>query len=215
LEKVIQRFDTPQTLVLSYSYELPFGRGKKYLTHTNSVANAAVGGWTFTGIHRFESGTPVPIGGSLSQSIPTIGVMADRNPGVPLRSNLSCGAMQFDNPAKDYLLNAGNATQANLTGRPLAYIPEGDFQLGNAPGIDSHARQCGNQSDDISLFKDVALRERFHIRIGVDAFNVFNLHSWQVIEEGVNDVSTSNFGEITPYQVEGPRELQVHVRVQF
>jgi hypothetical protein len=124
--------------------------------------------------------------------------------------------MVYGNPQKDYLLNAGNALEASLTGRPLAYIPEGDFQLGNAPELDSHARQCGNESDDITLFKDIPLhQERVRLRFGADAFNVFNRHSWQIVQFGTNDVSDPHFGEITPFQVEGARVLQLHLRLVF
>ena len=217
LEKLIARFDTPQTVVLSYSYEFPFGRGKKFLGNANRVTDALAGGWVFAGTHRIESGTPVPIGGAQSQAIPGgIGVQPDRNPGVPVRSRLACSQMVYLNPAKDYLLNAGNAAQAAATGRPLAYIPEGDFQLGNAPDIEASARECGNESNDVSLFKDVPVtQERVHIRIGADAFNVFNRHSWQVTSFGSNTTTDPHFGEIVPFQVEGPRVLQLHVRLQF
>src|SRR6476659_7170642 len=51
--------DVPQTFVFSYSYELPFGRGK---AHLNSGKGASLGGgWSVNGITTFQSGQPLAI----------------------------------------------------------------------------------------------------------------------------------------------------------
>ena len=39
LEKRLAGFDTPHNLVLSWGYELPFGKGKRFLTDAGGVAN--------------------------------------------------------------------------------------------------------------------------------------------------------------------------------
>ena len=52
--------DIRQRLVVSYIYDLPFGRDKKFL-NGSKVADAVVGGWSVDGVTAFQSGSPVPM----------------------------------------------------------------------------------------------------------------------------------------------------------
>ena len=214
LDKSVERFDTPQRLVLNYSYELPFGPGKKW--GGNSAASKfLLGGWSVAGVHEYMSGYPVAMGGGLSLRIPGgPGSRPDRVQGVPIRSNISCADLQFGNPQRNYLLNAGNPAQAARTGRPLPFQPEGDYQIGNAPIRDQSARQCGNLNENFSLLKVIPITERVHLRIGADCFNCFNRHRFITFKFGQSTSSTS-FGEIQPDQPFGPRVVQVRARIQW
>ena len=40
------------------SWELPFGRGKKFLSDAGKITNGILGGWDMTGILRWNSGLP-------------------------------------------------------------------------------------------------------------------------------------------------------------
>ena len=51
-------FDIRHSLVLSWSYELPFGRGKRFATGARGFTQAVVGGWRVNGIDTFASGSP-------------------------------------------------------------------------------------------------------------------------------------------------------------
>ncbi len=215
LEKALQRFDIPQRLVLSYSYELPFGPGKKLFTNSGRVGKALLGGWTFSGVQTYQRGFPITLSGALSIGLPSgIGVRADRVSGVPVRSKLSCSSIVFGDPSRNYLYNAGNPAQAARTGRPLAFQAEGDYQIGNTPPTDPVARQCPTFDEDISLTKIVKFGERVGVRIGADAYNLLNRHSWQSGNQG-SSITASDFGEVTPFQVSGPRQLQLKLRIEF
>ena len=61
LEKSIAAFDQTHQLKLTYVYELPFGKGKRYLG-SRGVASAVLGGWRVAGIQQYVSGTPVSVG---------------------------------------------------------------------------------------------------------------------------------------------------------
>jgi hypothetical protein len=65
LEKSIAAFDQTHQVKLTYVYELPFGKGKPYLSG-KSVASALVGGWRVAGIQQYVSGTPVSVGTTVS-----------------------------------------------------------------------------------------------------------------------------------------------------
>src|SRR5947199_4846069 len=51
--------DVPQNVVLSYVYELPFGRGKSFLNTWSGVGGHLVSGWSINGITTFQSGQPL------------------------------------------------------------------------------------------------------------------------------------------------------------
>ncbi|TMP96234.1 MAG: hypothetical protein E6L09_15300 [Verrucomicrobia bacterium] len=70
-------------------------------------------------------------------------------------------------------------------------------------------------NEDVSVTKDFpVIKERLKVRFGADFFNIFNRHTWNSGEYG-QDVGQSNFGIAQPYQISGPRIVQMHVRVEF
>src|SRR5260370_27924436 len=54
-EKSRSDFDQTHRFVVSYTYDLPFGR------NLNGAAKALVSGWQFVGIHSFTTGTPFTV----------------------------------------------------------------------------------------------------------------------------------------------------------
>ena len=48
-EKSVDATDTPHSFVLSYVYELPVGKGRKYAAGVNGVLNQVIGGWQTSG----------------------------------------------------------------------------------------------------------------------------------------------------------------------
>jgi hypothetical protein len=224
LDKQLRMGNNPNRLVLSYSYDLPFGPGQKFLANTGFFGKMALGGWTISGIQVYENGEPAITDGYLSIPVPTTpsittsGSHANRVLGVPVQSNNSCGSLQFTpgnpNNPKRYLFNAGNAAEAAATGLPLAYSPEGDYQFGNGTLVDPHAKQCPIFNEDITIRKDFPVVERLKIQLGADFFNLLNRHTWSS-SPGGQDVSAAQFGLATPYQPNGPRVIQMHVRIAF
>jgi hypothetical protein len=61
LEKAVSIQNIPQTFSLSYLYELPFGRGRKWLNSSRAL-DFVVGGWQLGGIQRYQSGSPISFG---------------------------------------------------------------------------------------------------------------------------------------------------------
>ena len=59
VEKSVSSQDTPHNLRMSYVYELPFGKGKKWLGSASRALNLLVGNWRVSAIHTYVSGTPM------------------------------------------------------------------------------------------------------------------------------------------------------------
>jgi hypothetical protein len=215
LDRIIDRFDTPQRVVFNYSYDLPFGPGKALLSNTGKIGKYVLNGWTVAGIHEYMKGFPASFTGGLSTAIPgTLVITSDRAAGVPIRSNIACGDLEFGNPAKNYLFNAGNPTQAARTGRPQAWVAAAPYSIGNAPVRDQSARMCGNLNENLSVIKSVSITEKVHLVLGSDCINCLNRHRWITNING-DAISAANFGEIQPEQKYGPRVIQIRMRIQW
>jgi hypothetical protein len=55
-------YNLPIANVTSVVYELPFGRGRKYLGSSHALVDAVLGGWQVSAINTTQSGTPFNLG---------------------------------------------------------------------------------------------------------------------------------------------------------
>ena len=51
-------YNLPVANITSLVYELPFGRGKRFMNTSNSLTNAVLGGWQLSTINTAQAGTP-------------------------------------------------------------------------------------------------------------------------------------------------------------
>src|SRR5215470_6527999 len=58
-DRALSRDDVPQSLIVAWSYELPFGKGKKF--SSGAALNRIVGGWTVSATQRYDEGRPLSI----------------------------------------------------------------------------------------------------------------------------------------------------------
>lgn len=57
-EKAVSPEDKLHIIVVSYFYDLPFGKGRAFFG-TNRLPNYAIGGWSISGIQRHQSVQPL------------------------------------------------------------------------------------------------------------------------------------------------------------
>jgi len=75
LEKARAGYDLANRSVTYVTYELPFGRGRKWL-NSGGAKDWFLGGWNLSWIQTFQSGTPITfsVAGSPNRYLPTVGV---------------------------------------------------------------------------------------------------------------------------------------------
>jgi hypothetical protein len=187
-------YDVPQRAVFSYVYELPFGRGKRFASGLNPMANVILSGWQLTGITTFAKG---------QFQTPTLGV-----------DWLNAGSFTTSRP---------NTVGDYAAGRSLpdAYINPAAFAYPvNAAGQRVHVEGNGGRNTieqpglnnwDLGIFKNTRVRERFNVQFRWEMFN-----AWNHTQFGAASLSMSsvNFGKITTTLV-GPRRMQFGLRVSF
>jgi len=150
-EKSVDATDTPHSFVLSYVYELPVGKGRKFGSGMNGVVNTIVGGWQTSGTLTLKEGFPLTITPSVNANIF----------GVGQHVNVS-GDLHVAHPNRLAWFNTA------------AFADAPQFDLGNAPRYFSDLRAPGYRNFDISIQKYFPIQERFRFQFRLDMFNAFN-----------------------------------------
>lgn len=203
-EKALSFQDTPHNFVVSYIYELPFGKGKKFLNN-NSVVNAVAGGWQVGGVQRYLSGQPVsfacaPTQLGASDACNRYNQVASlRNPD-PTATRGDVRKIHLFNPAALVDPNAN----INVPGTP--------FMLGNSPRVNGQFRTPVYLSEDLSVIKQVAnFGDHGALQLHTDIFNIANRHHFS---QPNTDPQSTQYGS---YQSTfgDPRIVQFILRYTF
>ncbi|MGE0103139.1 MAG: TonB-dependent receptor [Blastocatellales bacterium] len=187
--RALAGIDIAHRFVISYLYELPFGRGRRFGSDSPGVVNAIIGGWQFNGITTFQSGTPLTI-------------TANNTAGLfnPLtRPNTNGNNPKLDGPVHERL---------NKYFDTSVYSQPAPFTFGNA-GAAVNIRNDGIRSFDLSLFKEFAPIERMKVQFRVEALNAFNTPRFGSPN---TSVTSNTFGQITS-QANAPRQLQFGLKI--
>jgi hypothetical protein len=198
-DRARSQFDVRQTATLSSTYELPFGKGRKYLN--GGFGAVVLGGWEGSGIFTARTGRPLSV--ILTRSSADI---PDGNTRAQQRPDAVAGVSQIpSNQTADSWINfdafrtPARGTFGNL-GRNTIDGP-GLVQL------------------DFSLAKRVPITERMSMAFRVEAFNLLNRAQYGQPQNNLS--SRSNFGRVTTPLNTGAtgtgtaRQLQFMLRLQF
>lgn len=193
--------DVPQRFTVNGQYELPFGKGRKYL-NSRKLANLIVGGWATSLVFRTQSGNVSP-------------VFATNN---PTNGAASATAYQIADPFKpggtpDPTIGQ-DASVCNLPTRtidhwfnpcafrnPLPASSDSDLQAYGPRGT-TLIRGPGYIRADMSFFKSFpVVRENWAIQFRADVFNLTNTPTWfnpNTYLGGATNITSSRFSGLQP-----------------
>jgi len=201
VEKGLSEFDTPQSLVLSYAYELPFGKGKAF-ANKGGVVNALAGGWQIAATQTYQSGNPLAV------TTPnwTSGIFAggEANLGASPRPNIVAGVDPNGFHGGKFVF--GQSLRFNSA----AFTPAANFTFGNAPRTLGNVRTFANLVENFDFEKQIPLYERFNTSFRMDFFNAFNRHQFTGFN---NTVGTPGFGQAS--STTAGRSIQAELRLSF
>jgi hypothetical protein len=195
-------FDRTHTFTVSTVAELPFGRGKAFLSDISRAADAVVGGWQFNQNTVIQSGFPFNV------SYRTAG--EDRDTG-PNRPNL-VGKADGPKTQAEWFNAAAIGAEGSAFSRPA----KGTF--GN---LERNAlRGPGYWRTDASLFKNFTITSNQRLEIRFEAVNIFNNVNlgFPDSEVGVPGTPNPNAGRITSTAFDNgdpQRNFQFGVRFTF
>ena len=193
------------------SYEMPFGKGRRWLANSSRLVNGPVGGWTVAGIVLYYSGQPFMVSTSSPNYYPLWG---------NIYPNFNLSGFQGPSDPTKY--------QAPLPGQPIPevnfYMPKSvasnpaDGQLGNGPAAIPDLRCPGGANENMSLLKyfPFGAEDRFRLSFRAEFYNVFNRHYYNINGCGGNrsSIGADNFGQIFGV-LDNPRTGQFAVRFEF
>lgn len=210
-------FDIRHVFHFSGGYQLPFGRGKHFLTNASRGVDAVVGGWSAQWIATVEGGQPITLSCDTSTAA-GVGCFDYIVPGVP----------RHGSGAPDHFLNPAAFTQP---------CPPPAFQQPSrcVPGISGLALLGGTASQvsgpsiatwDFSMFKNIPLSERFRMQFRSEFFNILNHPTFNAPGFGGNGVRAlpgstdfldANFGRIgsTRFPFKDSRQIQFALKLYF
>ena len=195
-EKSLASFDTPDRLVVSYVMDIPVGKGRKYMSHSNALAQAAIGGWSVQGTTTIQSGFPLHFGTNNNN---TNSFGGGQRPNVIAGCNKSV---------------PGSATQRlNEWFNTACFTQPDAFTFGSESRTDPNLRAAGIANWDFAAVKNFPFGEdRSRIQFRAEFFNIFN--RVQFGYPGQSQGQVGSFGVVTS-QVNNPRLVQFALRFNF
>ncbi len=228
--------DRKHSVNLAYTFEFPFGRGKKLLGKPSNFAmkalDAVVGGWVLAGNFSWRSGAPIGMTGSTNSNInngvikvnqtwanysdgagkvDTAGT-ADHNlvmPGFKDLNQVLIGPLQsYDTPT------FGDCSKTSTTQRylnPCKVLPAQAWYSGTIDPLRDEYRNAGNYTMDMSLMKNFRIKEGVTFQFRAEGQNAWNIR-------GLGGVSASagspGYGLITSAG-NTARQIQLSARINF
>jgi hypothetical protein len=210
-------------LVANWMYQLPFGRGQRFASSASGLLDRVIGGWSFQGVARLQSGRLLDFG-----NVRLIGMTPDdvhnafqtrqaTDPQNPYRTLVYMLPQDIiDNTIKAFSVNATGYSSGTPTGRY--------FAPANSPSCIESVNgfgDCGMRSlivtgpkvvrFDFNVIKQIRVTERLHLEGQAQIFNVFNTVNFNPVNY-LGSVSDS-------YQVTGAidqsRTMQLAFRIIF
>ena len=198
-------FHQPHVINILNSYELPVGKGKKFLSGANLATNLLVGNWTISSVQQYRSGALILVQAP-SNTLGT-GVLFTQfkkaNVGTgPIQTGIDRTTLDPNNPSTRWL----NAA---------AFTPPGQFNLGNAAQYYGDFRNPPLMQENLSINKrlrfPVHAERTIDLDLRADAFNIFNRTNFGGI---VGAIGNPNFGRPTGPQT-GARLITMGIRADF
>jgi hypothetical protein len=180
-------FDKTHVYVQSFLYELPFGKGKNWLS--SGVGAMLAGGWQLNGVFTAQTGGPLDLQYSnASLNTPFVNNRPNVNGDVKVFGVVKTGATWFDTSkfSAPVGVNFGNVGRNILTG----------------PGL---------KNLDFSIFRKFVITERFNLELRAESTNLTNTPHFN---NPGNSFGSSTFGVVTS-ALPDSRNIQLGAKLSF
>ena len=191
-------FDVRHRLTINGNYELPVGKGRKYMNNDGRIVDYAIGGWSSSFVFRAQTGQPLSIvtsnianpsgatanaikvsdpfgsGGTAPASNPTVACAPKTRTVTNWYNPCAFANPQADNIGYTTAVYADSVTTANPGGQAIPNTVAGAAAL---PYLGSNHGQVsgpGYERVDASLFKSFSTFREQSLQFRADIFNVLN-----------------------------------------
>jgi hypothetical protein len=186
--------DVTHSVQVSYTYELPFGKGK-WLLGDGELLGRVLGGWSLSGLTTLRGGTPLQLRPLFNR---TGGIVNN------LRVNVVPGVdPKVDAPSADRWFN------------PEAFAQPEDFTLGNASRTHPDLRSPGEQFHHLSVTRRIELTSDTSLEFVTEAFNFPNHANLNDPDTRIGPDSSPNLNAGRIIGSTGGRVMQMGLRILF
>jgi hypothetical protein len=194
-ERSLSSFDISQRAVISYIYELPFGRNRALLKNLPGWADLMVKGWQVSGITTLQTGLPLIIGGVTNNTNIFTASQRPNNNGTSAFIDHS-GKSKDEKMAKWF--------DFSVFSQPPA------FTIGNLSRTLPDVRAPGTNITDLALMKNTYFGpdQRFNFQLRAEAFSAFNHFN---LGSPDTSLQSGNVGRITGGS--GTRNIQLAAKL--
>ena len=231
LDKGIGPYDITHSFKTNFIYELPFGRGQRWLGDSHGLVNGFLGGWGFNGSIRVQSGNPVNFG-----NVQLVGMTREE---LKKLVEVRKGNTTVFYLPDDVILNTSRAfafgyatgtnqpvyTQGTPTGRFIA--PAGFNNCQQA-----HTGRCGITNlvikgprfvrPDLSVVKRIKFTESNNLELRAEFLNAFNAPNFIIGSAAadlngapLNGVISNAYQDTSTTNDPGGRLVQIVIRWNF
>jgi hypothetical protein len=211
-------FDLNQIITADAVYQLPFGRGKMFMSSASTWLNEIVGGWSLSGVNSWHTGQAW---GTNSNAF--VASYSNDAPAILVgqRSAVATHVQKLQGGGVNIFANQANGVGGQAA---AAYVGPIGFQIGPRNGL----RGPNFFNADLGLGKAFPISgDRVKANFRADAFNALNhpnfalpaSNAYNGLDE--QDITSSQFGNIS-YTVtppgnlnNGARVLQLSLRIEF
>jgi hypothetical protein len=163
----VSTYDVKHAFNGTFLTDLPFGRGRRFLTNASGLLQRLVGGWSLSGSGRIQGGVPLVIvlrdDNRLGVEGNVRAIRPDLVPGVPLRNPRWSRDCPIGQQCEPYF-------------NPAAFMRPAKGTLGNAPRTIDSARWPTQHFLDLSIQKnfDIGAKGKRRLQLRIDAINALN-----------------------------------------
>ena len=170
-DRSVSTYDQRHVISTTAAYDLPFGRGRRFLSHAWKPLDYLIGGWNLNGLQRSRSGFPyIPYLADANQMGDlTHSARPDLVPGVPIVNPLWKRTCPVGTGCEPYV-------------NPAAFMRPALGQMGSAPRTLDGARGPWQNYLDVNIKKTFWFGEsgKRGLQLRMDALNIFNRPVFQV-----------------------------------
>ncbi|MFB3921937.1 MAG: carboxypeptidase regulatory-like domain-containing protein [Terriglobia bacterium] len=202
--------DLRQRFVVSYLYELPFGKGRRFLSSMSGPVEAILGGWQVSGITSLRSGEAYTAFLSDGQTNTGAGGWPDRihDPydfsfGTDVQASMGC-------PNPGHQTRECFYNQAAFVLPPLAPGQTFAHQFGD--GGRSNLRGPDQRNFDFAFLKNFKLTERHQLQFRAEFFNLWNTPQFALPDGTVDSPGGASISSTVP---DNQREVQLALKWTF
>ena len=207
--------DRKHNFKLGWTYEFPFGTGRKWMGSPSSLAarvvDKVVGGWQFAGNYFWFTGTPVTLTGSTTSNINNT-IKINQTWGSYAGDDHNLTPSNYTNDLQVLYSPVDPITPSTIRRLdPTKVVSARIFVSGNLPPNDDTYRNPARQQWDISLMKNFPFTEGRYVQIRAEAQNAFNFRGFGNYQSQIGNVA---YGLITTAG-NTPRQIQLSARINF